>query len=115
MRVEWVDQGDMESCVVELNGQGAMEARGTGGHQCEDGFRWGPIAQINHLGAQLGGHDRPDIIAGTDDLEIREDFGDLLAALIYLGEDVLREAGVDEPAGLKEFDNLLVVHETGGE
>jgi hypothetical protein len=34
--------------------------------------------------------------------------------LIHLGEDVLRKAGVDEPAGLEEFDDLLVVHGTGG-
>jgi hypothetical protein len=104
----------MESGVVELNGQGAMEARGTCGHQCEDGLRWGPIAQINHLGAQFGGDDRPDIVAVADDLKVREEFRDFFAALIHLGEDVLRKAGVDEPAGLEEFDDLLVVHGTGG-
>ena len=92
-----------------------MKACGAGRHQRENRLRWSPITQINHLGAQLGGHDRPDIVAAADDLEIREDFGDLLSALVYLGEDVLGEAGVDEPAGLEEFDNLCVVHETGGE
>jgi hypothetical protein len=46
-------------------------------------------------------------------LKVREDFRDFLSALIDLGEDVVREAGIDEPASLKEFDNLLVVHGTG--
>jgi hypothetical protein len=46
-------------------------------------------------------------------LEVGEDFGDFLAALVDLREDILGKALIDEAARFEEFDDLVVVHEAG--
>jgi hypothetical protein len=50
-----------------------------------------------------------------DDLEVGEDFGDFLTALVDLREDVLSEAPIDEAARFEEFDDLVVVHVAGND
>ena len=112
LRVERIDQGDVEAGFIELDGQRAVEAGGAGGDQREQRFGRRPVADIDHVGAEFGGDDRPDVVAGLDDLEIGEDLGDFLAAVVDLREDVLRERLVDEAAGLEKFDDLVVVHGT---
>ena len=52
------------------------------------------------LAPELGGDDRPDVVAVLDDLEVGENLGDLLAAVVDLREDVLGEALVDEAAAI---------------
>lgn len=102
----------MEAGVVELDGEGSVEAGGSGGDEVEEGFRRVPVGDIDDVGSEFGGDDGPDVIAGLDDLEVGEDFGDFLAAVGDFVEDVLSEAAVDEAAGLEEFDDLVVVHGT---
>jgi hypothetical protein len=48
----------------------------------------------------------------VDDLEIREDLGDFLAAVADFREDILGEPLIDQTTGLEKFDDLLVVHGT---
>ena len=70
------------------------------------------FADIDHVGAEFRGDDRPDVVAMLDDLEVREDLGDFLAAVADLGKDILGEALIDEAARLEKFDDLVVVHGT---
>jgi hypothetical protein len=90
-----------------------VEAGGAGGHQGEQGLGRCPVADVDHLGAEFGGDQRPDVVAVLDDLEVGEDFGDFLAAVVDLREDVLGEALIDEAARFEEFDDLVVVHVAG--
>ena len=113
LRVQRIDQRDVESGLVEANGQRAVQAGRAGGHEREERLGRGPVAEIDHAGAQLGGHDRPDIVAILDDLEICQNLGDFFAAMADFREDILGERLVDETARLKKFDDLLVVHGTG--
>jgi hypothetical protein len=90
-----------------------MEAGGAGGDQCEQSLGRSPVADVHHFGAQLGGDDGPDIIAGIDKLEIGEDFRDFFAAVFDFGEDILRQRAINKSACLEKFDELIVVHEAG--
>ena len=110
LRVERIDEGHVEAGFIELDRQRAVEAGGAGGDQREQRLGRGPVADVHDLGAELGGDDRPDVVAVLDDLEVGEDFGDFLAAVFDFREDVLGEAVIDEAAGLEEFDDLVVVH-----
>ena len=112
LRVERIDQRDVEAGFIEIDGQRTVQAGGAGGHQREQGLGRRPVPEVDHLGAELRGDHRPDVIAVVDDLEIGEDLGDFLAAVVDFREDILRERLIDEPAGLEKFDDLVVVHGT---
>src|SRR5690606_23225820 len=110
LRVEGIDEGDVEAGVVELDGERAVKAGGSGGDEGEHGFGRCPIPEVHHGGSEFGGDDRPDVVSVVDDLEVGEDLGDLLAAVIDFVDDVLRERAINEAAGLEKFDELVVVH-----
>jgi len=70
LRVERIDQRDVETGFVKVDGQRAVEPGGAGGNEREQGFGRRPVRQIHHAGVQLGSDDRPNVVAALDDLEV---------------------------------------------
>ncbi len=110
LRIEGVNESDVEALFVEVDGEGAVEARGSGGEEVEEGVGGSPVAEVNKGDAEFGSDDGPDVFFGLDDLEVCEEFGHGFPAIFDFREDFLRKRGIDEVTRLEDFQELSVVH-----